>query len=216
MLDFAELVQNNGLMNEAHDWLWCWHNVYNACGQTSTCPLGQEEQIDLGGSQFYYQVLPECGNSITQSPKSRCPRSWITIGSHRWGCIQRFSCHTHRARLADLEKSTDSHLWSWSGHVGRSNIGSRIRNSYEGGSLLHDSQKQWCGDWCWKHMVDYGWQGPTLWQAADLTTTAGRKWLLEDIIGLTDARWKILKLERVWRADSVTYHSCQHRIRLCL
>ena len=41
----------------------------------------------------YYQ---ECGNSITQSPKSRCPRSWITIGSHRWGCIQRFSCHTHR------------------------------------------------------------------------------------------------------------------------
>ena len=117
-------------MNEAHDWLWCWHNVYNACGQTSTCPLGQEEQIDLGGSQFYYQVLPECGNSITQSPKSRCPRSWITIGSHRWGCIQRFSCHTHRARLADLEKSTDSHLWSWSGHVGQSNIESRIRNSY--------------------------------------------------------------------------------------
>ena len=83
-------------MNEAHDWLWCWHNVYNACGQTSTCPLGHEEQIGLGGSQFYYQVLPECGNSITQSPKSRCPRSWITIGSHRWGCIQRFSCHTHR------------------------------------------------------------------------------------------------------------------------
>ena len=156
MLVFTELVQNNGLMNEAHDWLWCWHNVYNACGQTSTCPLGQEEQIDLGGSQFYYQVLPECGNSITQSPKSRCPRSWITIGSHRWGCIQRFSCHTHRARLADLEKSTDSHLWSWSGHVGQSNIGSRIKNSYEGGSLLHDS---WLSEAVVRRLMleAYGW-----------------------------------------------------------
>ena len=56
-------------------------------------------------------------------------------------------------------------------------------------------------------MADYGWQGPTLWQAADLTTTAGRKWLLEDIIGLQDALgyvWKILKLEWMWKADSVT------------
>lgn len=68
MLVFAELVQNNGLMNEAHDWLWCWHNVYNACGQTSTCPRGHEEQIDLGGSQFYYQVLPEWAIRLLNLP----------------------------------------------------------------------------------------------------------------------------------------------------